>query len=163
MEIDVLDALGRLVRAVAPTALGLTDQNPIGRLVTGTLTSRGFHKTLQQPRAQTVTALEIPAHAPSTEGQDMGSQIGATHLRTNQKPSHIDHALQMLPALGDIPSNPLIPPFQVQSGAAKTQLPKPAVIGGRQIAQLSADQPAVLQRVLADHQVLPTLRTSLRL
>src|SRR6266567_188221 len=85
----------------------------------------------------------------------MGGQIGATHLRTNQKSVHVEHPLQMFAPLGGVPSNPIIPPLQIQSGASKAYPSKPAVVRAEQIAQLPADQSAVFQRMLVQHQFIP--------
>ena len=111
INVDVLDALGGLMAPVAPTPFGLAHLDPIGRFVTGTLVSLGLHKTLQQPRAQAVTALEIRAHAPCAQPQDMRGQIGAMHSRTNEESIHIEDSLQILAALAVVPSNPIISAF----------------------------------------------------
>ena len=62
IEIDILDALDRVVGPVASAAFGLAHPNPVGPLVARTLVGRGLHETFQQPRTQTIAALEILAH-----------------------------------------------------------------------------------------------------
>src|SRR5207245_4339593 len=76
IDIDVLDALARLMRPVASPPLGLAHFDPISRFVTRTVVGLGLDKTLQQPRTQTVTALEIRADAPGAKRQYMRGQIG---------------------------------------------------------------------------------------
>lgn len=92
----------------APPAPGLAYGDPIGRLVTGTLIGRRLHKTLQQPWTHAVAALEIPAHAPCAQRQDMRGQIGTTHTGPNQKPTHVQDPLQMLAPLREVPSHPIV-------------------------------------------------------
>ncbi len=61
----------------------------------------------------------------------------------------------MFHALNILPPDPLIPSLQIERGAAEADAPQPSVVRSHQIAQLSADQPAVLQRMLADHEFIP--------
>ncbi len=139
----------------APPAPGLAYGDPIGRLVTGTLIGRRLHKTLQQPWTHAVAALEIPAHAPCAQRQDMRGQIGTTHTGPNQKPTHVQDPLQMLAPLREVPSHPIVASLQAQRGTAQADASEPAMVGGYQIAPLSADQPALLQIMLAEHQFVP--------
>ena len=49
-----------------------------------------------------------------------------------------------------------------ESGAAEADSPKPSVVGSHQIAQRPADQPTLVERMLADHQFIPDPQILLR-
>ena len=63
----------------------------------------------------------------------------------------------MLHPLGRRPPDPRIPILQVERGAAEADRPQPAVLRADQVAQLSAHQPTLVQRMFPDHQFVPEL------
>jgi hypothetical protein len=56
--------------AVAPfaAALGLTDIDPVGRLITGPRKPAGIHKSLGQIQGMSIESLPVPAQPLKTEG-----------------------------------------------------------------------------------------------
>ena len=112
-------------------------------------------KTFQQPRFQSITALEIPGDLPGAERPDPGSQILAVDPGSDEKAVHMEHARSMLHTWGLRPPDPSVSILEIERGAAKADGTQPTVIGSHQIAQLPSDQTTLVQRVFPQHQLIP--------
>ena len=155
VQIDVFDALALVMGSVASAAFGLADLDPVRRLVAAAIIGRPIHEALQHPGPKAIAAFEIAIHLPRAQTQYLGSQVLAADTWPDEKPIHVQHPLPILEPLGVGPPDPIITVFQIERRAAKAQAPKPSVIRRDEIAQLSADEPAIPQRMFADHQLIP--------
>ena len=75
--------------------------------------SGAIPKAFQQPGPQTVVALEILGHWTRAQTQDTRGQVLAMDARADEKSVHLEHSRQMLHALGNVPSDPLIAILQI--------------------------------------------------
>jgi len=76
-----------IIVAVAPlaTALGLTNVDPVSRLITGPLKPARIHKGFGQIEGMDIGLLPVGAQAPEVEGYKLGSQMRDTDPGQNEK------------------------------------------------------------------------------
>jgi len=155
IKINVLAGFAGVMRAVAPTALGLADLDPVGRFVTDAFIGGRIDEALHQPGTQAVAALEIRGDAACAKAEHVRGEIRAAQAGPDEKTGHVDEPGQMGRALGVAPAQMRVAPLQIQRCAAEADAAEPAVLGADQVAELTADQPGVVQGVLPNHQFVP--------
>lgn len=86
IEIDVFNGYtDGIVPVVSSPSFCLTDKQPIGSLVTGTLKALPFDKGFEQVNGMSVFVYEIVSDAAGNESKNVTCQMGDTHPWKNKK------------------------------------------------------------------------------
>ena len=115
----------------------------------------GLDKALHQPGAIPVLGFEILAQAAQGHPQYARGQIVAADLRPDQKATHANHPVQVLPARGHVPANPSVPIRKLQRRGSEPQPAKPTMLRADQISHLRPHQRPGALRVFAQHHLVP--------
>lgn len=153
------NVLGRFrgnVSPILPAAPGAdAEAKPVAGPQAHTLMAERIDKGLQQPRAMTITGLEVPRQAAQCPAEDMTGQVEAVNPGSDQESRQVNDIVQMLATRLVVPADSLIPGLQPPGRRSKTHRREPARFSTDQILQLRSEERPRAPRMFMMQQLRP--------
>lgn len=159
MEPDGLFRELRLVLDIelAP-ALGLTEVDPVRRLVAGSTKARGLDEGLDQDRMISVALLPVVSEPPSRHAQKPGGKVAAVNPGQDEESGVVDHKMEPALALRGGPADEAVARRRLPRRGAESKQGENPVVGSGKVSQLRTWERLVAQVMIAVDVLVPPVR-----